>query len=199
MFGVFGRFRRSKKDALSSEGQKDDSFGETIPPEKQFFMELPVKRELQPVESLLLSLGASIQTDGIRSASTISSLSSNSESACDLPRRNKALDSKDTPYETPSSKGTSSPLAWFAPSLFEEEAPPLKNANHVSTFWQTWLSCCAHDALDTEPTYSVAPTDKSLFGFFESDDEGEASNKVAKKKGGFNGWRQRLTKTQEAS
>lgn len=195
MVSIFGKFRRNKQEkASSAEGEKlDDSFGETIPTKDQFFMELPVKRELEPVESLLLSLGASIQTDGIRSASTISSLSSNSASTCDLPRRQRDADAAD-PYEKHlASKGPSSPLAWFAPSLFEEEAaPPLKNAKHVPSFWQTWLSCCAHDAVVDD---SVAPTEISLFGFFGSDDEGdeaEASNKVAKKRGGFNVWRARL-------
>ena len=186
-----------------SEGEKlDDSFGETLQTKDQFFMELPVKRELQPMESLLSSLGANLQTGGIRSASTVSSLSSNSASTCDLPRRNKSLDSKDDadyPYATHhhhlSSKGPSSPLAWLAPSLFEEEVAgePLKNPKHTPTFWQTLFSCCSHDAvLDVDPTYSVAPTEKSLFGFFDSNDEQDevdASNKVAKKRGGFILWR----------
>jgi hypothetical protein len=204
MAGVFGRFRRNSKQLDQS---KDDSLGDTIPTKHQFFMELPVKRKPEPVESLLLSFGSSLHREGISSASTVSSLSSNSVSVYDLPRREKSLEGADSTFDTSRQPKTTSLSCCIAsPTCLEEEAPPLKNAQHAPTLWNTLFSCCSPEALDTEPTYSVTQTaglsDKSLFGFFETDDEGEegeVSNKVAKKKGGFRAWRQRVTKNQEVS
>jgi hypothetical protein len=201
MFGVFGRFRRNSKQLQQS---NDDSIGDTIPTKHQFFMELPVKRQLEPVESLLLSFGSRRLSERIRSTSTVSSLSSNSVSTFDLPRREKSLKGEDSQRQT-TCQTTSPPLACCAPlpMFLEEETPPLKNDQHAPTLWKALFSCCSPDALNAEATYSVAQTagcsDKSLFGYFDTDEEGEAeaSNKVARKKGGLRAWRQRGTKKQE--
>jgi hypothetical protein len=204
MFGVFGRFRRNSKQLDQS---NDDSLGDTIPTKYQFFMEFPVKGKLEQVESLLLSFGAKTLSEEIRSASTVSSLSSNSASTYDLPRREKSLKGEDSMLDTSRQRKTTLPppaCCVAVPMFLEEETPPLKIDQQSPTLFRALFSCCSPDTLDTEPTYSVAPTagfsDKSLFGFSDTDGEGEGeevSNKVAKKNGGLRAWRQRSTKRQE--
>jgi hypothetical protein len=198
MLGFFGRFRRNGKQLQQG---NDDSIGDTIPTKHQFFMELPVKRQLEPVERMLLPFGPRTLGEGIRSTSTVSSLSSNSVSTSDLPRQKKLLKGEDSQCQT-----TSPPLACCTPlpMFLEEKTPLLKNDQHAPTLWKALFSCCSPDALDAEANYSVTQTagcsDKTFFGYFDTDEDGEvaeASNKVARKWGGLRAWRQRSTKKQQ--
>lgn len=197
VFHVLGKLRRnrSSKQELPPEIEQkktnDTSLGDTIPTKHQFYLETPVKTKApESVEKLLLSFGHS-PGEGIRTSSSVSSLSSNSVSTYDLPRRKSIEDMDD---DSAASTRAAHPLAMCAPQYFEPVAPPLKDAKHVPTFWSTFFECC-HPVLEVEPTYSAAPTDKTMFGRFLSDDEEEEegrddgeTNEVAKKRGVFRAW-----------
>ena len=187
-FNVFGKLRRNKVPDLERKKTNDTSLGDTIPTKHQFYLETPVKKAPEAVEKILLSFGHA-PGEGIRTSSTVSSLSSNSASTFDLPRRKSTEDADETSAGT---TRAAHPLAMCAPAYFEPAAPPLKDAKHVPSLWNTCLQCC-HPMLDMEPTYSAAPTDKTLFGrFLETEEEEELddgeTNEVAKKRA-FRSWR----------
>jgi hypothetical protein len=194
VFQVFNKLRRSHSKQAEIERKKtnDTSLGDTIPTKHQFYLETPVKQKPPPeaVEKILLSFGHA-PGEGIRSSSTVSSLSSNSASTYDLPRR-KSIEEDSN--DDASSTRAAHPLTMCAPQYFESAAPPLEDAKHVpSTFWSIFFECC-HPSLEAEPTYQSsvgAPTDKTLFGRFlpqEDRDDGETNEQVLKRRGVFRAW-----------
>lgn len=187
---VLHKLKRSKQypQEIERKNTKDTSLGDTIPTKHQFYLETPVKeRAPESVEKLLLSFGHA-PGEGIRTSSSVSSLSSNSASTYDLPRR-KSIEASD--QDSADTAKAAHPLALCAPHYFEQPAPPLKDAQFVPSFWSTFFECC-HPVLEAEPTYSAAPTDKTLLGRFlaeEISEDVETNEVVAKNKRGiFRGW-----------
>lgn len=194
VFQVLGKLRRShlKQPEIERKQTYDTSLGDTIPTKHQFYLETPVKQKAPPesVEKILLSFGHA-PGEGIRTSSSVSSISSNSASTFDLPRR-KSVDEDEE--DDADSTRAAHPFAMCTPQYFEPAAPPLKDAKHVpATFWSTFFECC-HPVLHAEPTYQSsieAPTDQSLFGRFlpeEDRDDGETNVQVMKKRGMFRAW-----------
>jgi len=195
VFNVFGKLRRNKHQPREIEEKAtiDTSIGDTIPTKHQFYLETRVKKAPEPVEKLLLSFGQS-PGDGIRTSSSVSSLSSNSASTYDLPRRKSIEDTDDDSTVT---ARAAYPLAICAPQYFELAAPPLKDAKYVPTVWSTLFECCHPSVLQVEPTYSVARTDETKMGRFlasedpEDPEDWETNEVVGRKKGIFRGWKGR--------
>lgn len=198
MFGVLTRFRRNNNKKLEEVDPKcEQSIGDTLPLKHQFMMEVPIKKNPHTVESLLLSFGSGVRSEGIRSASSVSTLSSNSTATYELPRRDKS--SEDDTASDGAPRGGPLALSLCSPVFYEEEAPPLKDAQYVPTFWSTWFGCCSPSDILPSPELACSSdtrTEKTTFGFWYSDEKisGEdTSIKVAKKRAGIIAWKQRRT------
>lgn len=181
---------------IEKKGTNETSLGDTIPTKQQFYLETPKKKKTsEPVEKLLLSFGHS-PGEGIRTSSTVSSLSSNSASTYDLPRR-RSIDEADDDEDSVETVRPAFPLAVCAPQYFEPAAPPLQDAKHVPSFWSTLFECC-HPVLEAEPACTSVPTDGSAMGRFlkvEEFNDWETNEVVARKRGLFRGWKNNRPET----